>query len=40
MTNRRSFLKQSSAILAATQSTPLLRFALAAGSNEAIANRA
>ena len=37
MTNRRSFLKQSSALLAAAQATPFLRFALGAESNDAIA---
>jgi para-nitrobenzyl esterase len=35
--NRRRFLKQSSAIFTATQSSPFLRFALAADVNEAIA---
>jgi len=37
MTNRRSFLKQSSALLAATQAAPFLRFAFAAEAGEAIA---
>ena len=37
MTNRRSFLKQSSALLAVSQSNLFLRFAQAADANEAIA---